>query len=72
MFVSVCACGSTSRLIHNDDRKYSIISSHSVISTKQQGGEREAGGKRQSGVRLKEIKVERDGDRQGDEAQSDR
>lgn len=46
VFVLVCACGSTQRLIHNDDRKYSIISSHSVIFTKQQGGERGAGGKR--------------------------
>lgn len=66
VFVSVCACGSVQRLIHNDDRKYSIISSHSVIFTKQRGGERErergAGGKetgeRQSGGRVKEMKVE--------------
>lgn len=40
--VAVCACGSTQRLIHNNDRKYSIISSHSVIFPKQQGGERRA------------------------------
>ena len=46
VFVSVCARGSTPRLIHNDDRKYSIISSHSVIFTKQQGGETGAGGER--------------------------
>lgn len=76
-FVSVCACGSAQRLIHNDDRKYSIISSHSVIFTKQQqGGERERKGlgKRwKRGDRLKEMKVEGDKDRQGwkedDEAQ---
>lgn len=45
-FVSVCTCGSMQRLIHNDDRKYSIMSSHSVIFTKQQGGESAAEGKR--------------------------
>lgn len=36
--VSVCECGSVQRLIHNDDRKYFIISSHSVIFTEQRGG----------------------------------
>lgn len=80
VFVSVCACGSMQRLIHNDDRKYSIISSYSVIFTKQQGGERGVGGKemgeRRRGGRLKEMKVERDKDRQGwkeeDEARMER
>lgn len=71
-FIAVCACRSMQRLIHNDDRKYSIISSHSVIFTKQQGGERGAGGERweremgerQSDGRLKELKVDGDKDRQ--------
>ncbi len=46
VFVSVCARCSTQRLICNDDRKYSIISSHSAIFTKQQGGESGAEGER--------------------------
>lgn len=72
VFASVCACGSMQRLIHNDDRKYSIISSHSVVFTKQQGGKTGAGGKRRErgGVavdwkrwRWSETKTDRDGER---------
>lgn len=52
LFVRVCAPGSVHRLIHNDDGKYSIISSHSVIFTQQQGEKRasERGGAGRGGA----------------------